>query len=421
MLQINLIIVDTSEKQRNVIKKFKSAHLQQQAKEREVLESRKQKALDDGVNQALFIIDGMTQYTTRTPKLLKSSKGDEVIESRLIGVEVFCGPVKTVFSYLTSAFVSGGANIIIEVVRQSIVDLCSLLKHHQMVKPKNLWLQFDNCGENKNKYMLAFSSLLVEDKYFDTVEIGFLIVGHTHSSIDQYFSTVSRAIYRANFISSPLALIELIRQSHLANERYAGQSPVIREIVVYYNVSKALEPLIDKRIKYISYPHFFLFTRHLSGRAIMKYKMFSYSNLLPPEPSSFTLTNMPTPAVGDEDYFDLSMVDEIDRFTEFLKSSKSESLSHNINTVLDDVIGTAKEMQEKRMIVEEKEGRSVEYKENKQLTVPSNNKKPLSDRKKGFIVYLKRDFGSNIIITPDLFIPDKWTASDAMTLLPVQQ
>jgi hypothetical protein len=38
----------------------------------------------------------------------------------------------------------------------------------------------------------------------------FLIVGHTHSVIDQYFSVISRKIFEAEFIATPDALHALI-------------------------------------------------------------------------------------------------------------------------------------------------------------------------------------------------------------------
>ena len=46
--------------------------------------------------------------------------------------------------------------------------------------------------------MFAYASALVENGYFDVLEVNFLIVGHTHSSIDQYFSVLSKAISSRN-------------------------------------------------------------------------------------------------------------------------------------------------------------------------------------------------------------------------------
>jgi hypothetical protein len=46
-------------------------------------------------------------------------KGDtKKITSRIIGVEVHCGPVHEVFLYYTDNLVDGGANIMIEIQRQ---------------------------------------------------------------------------------------------------------------------------------------------------------------------------------------------------------------------------------------------------------------------------------------------------------------
>lgn len=54
--------------------------------------------------------------------------------------------------------------------------------------------------------MNCFLSMLIEDKFFDTIEVNFLVAGHTHSKIDQYFSIFSNAIRKAKFIGTPLAL-----------------------------------------------------------------------------------------------------------------------------------------------------------------------------------------------------------------------
>lgn len=52
----------------------------------------------------------------------RASKGDSYhITSRIIGVEVHCGPVHGTFIYFTNNLVAGGANIIIESTRQGIV------------------------------------------------------------------------------------------------------------------------------------------------------------------------------------------------------------------------------------------------------------------------------------------------------------
>jgi len=59
--------------------------------------------------------------------------------------------------------------------------------------------------------MFGYFSLLVESFSFDVVHVNFLIVGHTHSSIDQYFGVLTGAIKQTHYIASPLSLIELLK------------------------------------------------------------------------------------------------------------------------------------------------------------------------------------------------------------------
>ena len=53
-------------------------------------------------------------------------------------------------------------------------------------------------------------SLLVELAWFDEIDVGFLVIGHTHAPIDQKYSTVKSRILRAKFIASPPALWQLL-------------------------------------------------------------------------------------------------------------------------------------------------------------------------------------------------------------------
>ena len=48
--------------------------------------------------------------------------------------------------------------------------------------------------------MFAYLSLLVQSGAMDEVNLSFLIAGHTHCPLDQYFSVLGKAIHKANFI-----------------------------------------------------------------------------------------------------------------------------------------------------------------------------------------------------------------------------
>ena len=124
---------------------------------------------DAGNPLRLFLFgDGMTQYTCQTPKFPHQSKGDKVIDTRIVGIEVVCGPIKTVLVYRTDELVSGGANITIEMTRQALIDVTILLRQRGLLVPRTLWLQFD-------KEFFAYYSLLVESYSFDEIEIAISI------------------------------------------------------------------------------------------------------------------------------------------------------------------------------------------------------------------------------------------------------
>lgn len=245
----------------------------------------------------------MTVMKGNTPKRgVRSSKGDNNhITSRIIGVEVHCGPVHGTFLYYSDNLTSGGGNIIIEVTRQAILDLQVLLANkkysdnggRKMDIPDHLILQFDNCPENKNKTMFTYLTLLVQDGHFRVIEAFFLIVGHTHASIDQFFSVLARLIWKCNFIGSPLALEYLIAKHDLAH-KLSGDSwdnsletnkkakpLLVKKISIVYDLTKALFPLINKQIRYHPIPHRFRFEKYHTVTA-MQYSLFSTSKVLLP-------------------------------------------------------------------------------------------------------------------------------------------
>jgi hypothetical protein len=70
--------------------------------------------------------------------------------------------------------------------------------------PPILTLQLDNAsGDNKNRWVFAFCSLLVCKGIFREVYINFLIVGHTHEDIDALFGRWSSRLKTNNYPTLP--------------------------------------------------------------------------------------------------------------------------------------------------------------------------------------------------------------------------
>jgi hypothetical protein len=115
-----------SKDQLRIVQEFKRLHINQQASERKFLEVRKHRCLElDDKRQpieALLYPDGMTEMKGETPKLgsTRHTQVGDTISNRIIGVEVYCGPVNTVFIYNTDQLVKKGGNIMIEVMRQGL-------------------------------------------------------------------------------------------------------------------------------------------------------------------------------------------------------------------------------------------------------------------------------------------------------------
>jgi hypothetical protein len=76
--------------------------------------------------------------------------------------------------------------------------------------PPILCIQADDCAqENKNKFLFGLCATLVGLGYFEEVRVGFLLVGHTHSDIDQQFSSISHVL-KGDDINSLSELLKLL-------------------------------------------------------------------------------------------------------------------------------------------------------------------------------------------------------------------
>ena len=75
--------------------------------------------------------------------------------------------------------------------------------------PPILIMHMDNAiGDNKNRYVFCFWSLLVANKIFREVYVNFMIVGHTYNDIDALFGRWSMQLKKENFPTVP-ALMKL--------------------------------------------------------------------------------------------------------------------------------------------------------------------------------------------------------------------
>jgi hypothetical protein len=100
---------------------------------------------------------------------------------------------------------------------------------------------------------------MVEDCYFDEIELFFLIVGHTHNILDQWFGVLSRAIRGASFIGSYLAMHELYKIAHQDDEADLRPQDV-HQLELYHDWRRFYNVVRNDEIHHIGIPHRFKIT-----------------------------------------------------------------------------------------------------------------------------------------------------------------
>jgi hypothetical protein len=110
------------------------------------------------------------------------------------------------------------SNQVITSVMHVIVDV----RRRKGRLPPTLRIQANNCTrENKNIYMFTLCATLVGLRYFQEVQLCFLIVGQTHENIDQRFSIISNTLKRTN-IDSLKELLELVQRGTSYTEAFVS-------------------------------------------------------------------------------------------------------------------------------------------------------------------------------------------------------
>lgn len=143
-------------------------------------------------------IDGMDQKSSHVPNFkhyghAEKNKAEAYMKHKLMGVRVH-DVIKRDYLYLTPPFVAEeqGSNLTIECLIRTFLKEETYRREKHMKWPHTLYVQMDNTSkENKNKYLFAFWTYLIEMGVFEVIYVNFFMVGHTHTDIDQVFSVVA--------------------------------------------------------------------------------------------------------------------------------------------------------------------------------------------------------------------------------------
>lgn len=153
-------------------------------------------------------------------------------------------------------------------ITSTFFHLCNKLSSISMERrPHTLWMQMDNCAkENKNRWFFAFCCLLIHWNWFRCVQLSFLPPGHSHSIVDQMFSTRQKQL-EWNSVPSIPALVEFVN-------RIYGESPLKPKqsfLPKVYNWAGWMGPYVSD-LEGHSGPHVFKFEKHANGQVAMMHK-----------------------------------------------------------------------------------------------------------------------------------------------------
>jgi uncharacterized protein YdbL (DUF1318 family) len=101
--------------------------------------------------------------------------------------------------------------------------------------------------------MFCFLSECVEECYFSSVELFFLLVGHTHNILDQWFGVLSTAISKSNFIGSWMAIQEIYKIAH-SDKHKARRPKEVHQLQFYHDWRKRYSRVMNQMIHNYSIP-----------------------------------------------------------------------------------------------------------------------------------------------------------------------
>lgn len=111
-----------------------------------------------------------------------------------------------------------GSNHIVETLHR-FINQVSIQRHLLL----HLFVQLDNCPrENKNHLFLVFTEALLMWGVFESVEVSFFPIGHTHCDVDQSFIATAATLN----VRDAVTLNDLHNQLRLCCNKYSQGQPV---------------------------------------------------------------------------------------------------------------------------------------------------------------------------------------------------
>jgi hypothetical protein len=182
------------------LKQIYQRHHELQCQERDAYKDVKLDARNRPNKFLSIVVDGIDQNTTMVPKMRQTVKN---IEGRYVKTHL-CGVLVHGWGLYCDVWIDAH-------YRHDSNQVVNAVHSARGTVPPILYIQADNCiRENKNKFPFGLCATLVGLGYFEEARVGFFLVGHTHSDIDQRFSSISHVL-KGDDINSLSKLLKLLQ------------------------------------------------------------------------------------------------------------------------------------------------------------------------------------------------------------------
>jgi hypothetical protein len=187
--------------ERTAVKTAEGAHHKFVRDQRGVYYWNRNHAITNPGEALSVIIDGADQSAFGSPHLCNHSKDDDKhwkIGTNLMGALVH-GRIAHGFTVLPN--IKHGSNLTIEALHRVLMHEYTAASK-ALFTQRVLYVQLDNTSKQcKSQYVFGYFGLLVGWRLFKEILTGFLMVGHTHEDIDQFFSRLAEYLRKHNATS----------------------------------------------------------------------------------------------------------------------------------------------------------------------------------------------------------------------------
>lgn len=220
-----------------------------------------------------IIMDGMDQAKTRLPHWDRAPKymDDKMqIDLHLMGVLIQGYHLKGCYvDWTVKQQFKDNSNALLTTLEHILQIINKTRYENNEPQPEVLYLQLDNVSTNKNHWLLGYACWLVQQKMYKKVKISFLLVGHTHENIDQFFSRLSCALRNKRALCLP-DMIDVVAGC-------STPSPISRTVKRMYDFQKWMDDAGVRDVHEIKKSQIFTINLNDMGKAVVRAKRYSNS------------------------------------------------------------------------------------------------------------------------------------------------